>query len=92
MQEEERNCHKILIARGTELFERLEDSIKSLNERNITLTGIILATISIILILSHQNELLSFEDWRILNFFFLFVTHFVSYNPLTCYSNQVHGF
>ncbi len=47
MQEEDRNRYKILIAGGTEVFERLEENIFNLNTRNITLSGIILATVSI---------------------------------------------
>jgi hypothetical protein len=51
MQEEDRNCYKILIARGTEVFERMQENISNLNARNMTLIGIILATLSIILTL-----------------------------------------
>lgn len=51
MQEVDRNRHKIIIARGTELFERLQGKINNLSERNLTLTGINLATLSILLTL-----------------------------------------
>ena len=49
MQEEERNRYNILINRGTEVFERMQEHISNLNARNMTLIGIILATLSIIL-------------------------------------------
>ena len=49
LQEEERNRYKLLIDRGNEVFERLESNISSLNSRNMTFMGIILAILSIIL-------------------------------------------
>jgi heme/copper-type cytochrome/quinol oxidase subunit 4 len=51
MQEEDRNCCNILIGKGTEVFERMENNISNLNDRNMTFMGIILATLSIILTL-----------------------------------------
>ena len=51
MQEEDRNRYNILIDRGTEVFERVENKIYTLNDRNMTFMGIILAALSIILTL-----------------------------------------
>ena len=47
----DRNCYNILIDKGTEVFERLESNISSLNSRNMTFIGINLALLSIILTL-----------------------------------------
>ena len=47
--QEERNRYKLLIDRGNEVFERIEGDISSLNSRNMTFIGIILAILSIIL-------------------------------------------
>ena len=49
MQEEKRNRYELLIDRGNEVFERMLENIFNLNARNMTLIGIILATLSIIL-------------------------------------------
>ena len=49
LQEEERSRYKLLIDRGNEVFERIEGDISSLNSRNMTFIGIILAILSVIL-------------------------------------------
>ena len=77
MQEEDRNCYKILIARGTEVFERMQENISNLNARNMTLIGIILATLSIILtlllfLLRQMGLQFSNVDWILLYLFLLF--------------------
>ena len=77
MQEEDRNCYKILIARGTEVFERMQENISNLNARNMTLIGIILATLSIILtlllfLLRQMGIPFSNVDWILLSLFCLF--------------------
>ena len=75
MQEEDRNRYKILIAGGTEVFERLEENIFNLNTRNITLSGIILATVSIfltqLLFLRHMEIHFSTVDWILIYIFLL---------------------
>lgn len=51
MQEKDRSRYNILIGRGNEIFERMENNISNFNSQNITFIGIILAILSIILIL-----------------------------------------
>jgi len=51
MNEEDRNRYNILIDRGNEVFERMENRISNLNSRNIALIGIILPILSIVLTL-----------------------------------------
>jgi hypothetical protein len=73
MQEEDRSRYNILIDRGAEVFERVENNISNLNDRNMTFIGIILATLSIILtlVLFLRHEGLQFSNVdRILLFFF----------------------
>ena len=77
MQEEDRNRYKILIAGGTEVFERMQGNISTLNARNMTLIGIILATLSIILtlllfLLRQMGIPFSNVDWILLSLFCLF--------------------
>ena len=77
MQEEDRNRYKILIAGGTEVFERMQGNISTLNARNMTLIGIILATLSIILtlvlfLLRQMGIPFSNLDWILLSLFCLF--------------------
>ena len=77
MQEEDRNRYKILIAGGTEVFERMQGNISTLNARNMTLIGIILATLSIILtlllfLLRQKGIPFSNVDWILLSLFCLF--------------------
>ncbi len=77
MQEEDRNRYKILIAGGTEVFERMQGDISTLNARNMTLIGIILATLSIILtlllfLLRQMGIPFSNVDWILLSLFCLF--------------------
>jgi hypothetical protein len=58
---------------GTEVFERLEENIFNLNSRNITLSGIILATISIfltqLLFLRQIGIHFSIVDWILIYIF-----------------------
>jgi hypothetical protein len=92
MQEEDRNRYKILIAGGTEVFERMQGNISTLNARNMTLIGIILATLSIILtlLLFLSNGDTFFKCRLDLIIPFLpFLSHFVSYNYFTLYSDRV---
>ena len=77
MQEEDRNRYKILIAGGTEVFERMQGNISTFNARNMTLIGIILATLSIILtlllfLLRQMGIPFSNVDWILLSLFCLF--------------------
>ena len=77
MQEEDRNRYKILIAGGTEVFERMQGDISTLNARNMTLIGIILATLSIILtlllfLLRQMGIPFSNVDWILLSLFCIF--------------------
>ncbi|MCK4736127.1 MAG: hypothetical protein KAT65_26975 [Methanophagales archaeon] len=76
MQEEDRNRYNVLIDRGTEVFERMQEHISNLNARNMTFIGIILATLSIILtlVLFLRQVGLQFSnmDRILLSFFFLF--------------------
>ena len=77
MQEEDRNRYNILIAGGTEVFERMQGNISTLNARNMTLIGIILATLSIILtlllfLLRQMGIPFSNVDWILLSLFCLF--------------------
>jgi hypothetical protein len=76
MQEEDKKRYNILIDRGAEVFERVENNISNLNDRNMTLIGIILATLSIILtlVLFLRQVGLQFSnvDRTLLFFFFLF--------------------
>jgi hypothetical protein len=76
MQEEDKKRYNILIDRGAEVFERVENNISNLNGRNMTLIGIILATLSIILtlVLFLRQVGLQFSnvDRTLLFFFFLF--------------------
>ena len=51
MNEEDRNRYNILIDRGTEVFERVNNNISNLTSRNIALIGIILPILSIVLTL-----------------------------------------
>ena len=76
-EEEDRNSYKILIAGGTEVFERMQGNISTLNARNMTLIGIILATLSIILtlllfLLRQMGIPFSNVDWILLSLFCLF--------------------
>ena len=76
MQEEDKKRYNILIDRGAEVFERVENNISNLNDRNMTLIGIILATLSIILtlVLFLRQVGLQFSnvDRTLLFLFFLF--------------------
>ena len=76
MQEEDRNCCNILIGKGTEVFERMENNISNLNDRNMTFMGIILASLSIILTLVLFLRQMGFQfsnvDHILLTFFCLF--------------------
>jgi ABC-type transport system involved in Fe-S cluster assembly fused permease/ATPase subunit len=76
MEEEDRNRYNILIDRGAEVFERVENNISNLNARNMTLVGVILATLSIILtlVLFLRQVGLQFSnvDWILLYLFLLF--------------------
>ncbi len=76
MQEEDRNRYNILIDRGTEVFERVENKIYTLNDRNMTFMGIILAALSIILtlvlFLRQMGLQFSNVDHILLTFFCLF--------------------
>jgi hypothetical protein len=76
MQEEDRNRYNVLIDRGTEVFERMQGNISTLNARNMTFIGIILATLSIILTLLLFLRQLGLQfsnmDWILLSLFFLF--------------------
>ncbi len=49
--EEERKRYKLLIDRGNEVFERMQQNILNFNSRNITFIGIILPILSIVLTL-----------------------------------------
>jgi len=49
--EEERNRYELLIDRGNEVFERMQENILNFNSRNITFIGIILPILSIVLTL-----------------------------------------
>ena len=49
--EEERKRYKLLIDRGNEVFERMQEYILNFNSRNITFIGIILPILSIVLTL-----------------------------------------
>ena len=61
MHEEDRDRYNILIDRGNEVFERVQNNISNLNSRNITLIGIILPVISIALtVLLHLLQ----EEWE----------------------------
>ena len=74
--QEDRKRYNILIDRGAEIFERVNNNISNLNDRNMTLIGIILATLSIILtlVLFLRQVGLQFSnvDRTLLFFFFLF--------------------
>jgi len=77
MQEEDRNRYNVLIDRGTEVFERMQEHISNLNARNMTFIGIILATLSIILtlllfLLRQMGIPFSNVDWILLSLFCLF--------------------
>ena len=78
MHEEDRNRYNILIDRGTEVFERVENNIYNLNDRNMTFLGIILASLSIILtlvlFLRQMGLQFSNADRILLIFFCLFST------------------
>lgn len=88
MQEENRNCHNIIIGKGTEVFERMENNISNLNDRNMTFMGIILATLSIILTLIlflHQMGLEFSKLDLILLIFFCFFSAISLVITISCY-------
>lgn len=51
VDDEERSTYNIIIDKGEQIYERLENNIANLNTNNSTLIGIILATLSVTLTL-----------------------------------------
>ena len=75
--DEERNRYNLLIDRGNEVFERMQENILNFNSRNIALIGIILPilsiTLTLVLYLLQEGWGPSYVDSVLLITFFIFL-------------------